>query len=185
VDGILVEKATGIVESALTCDLIYQLRVFLDSHPLGFLAGPAGPLQLRPRLVRMPAISFISWDRLPARVRPTKPLPDLAPDLAVEVLSKGNTRKELDRKVRDYFASGTRLVWLVDPWQRSVQVYTALDQLAVLTEGQVLDGGAVLPGLTLPVREIFARMPPQTTGRPSARKRPGPGAKRPKKGKPR
>jgi len=54
-----------------------------------------------------------------------------------------------------------------------------------LNEEQVLDGGEVLPGLTLPVREIFARMPPQATGRASARKKPGPGAKRPKKGKPR
>jgi Uma2 family endonuclease len=168
VDGVLVEKVMGALESSLACDLIFLLKLFLQQHPLGFLLGSDGALRLMPKLVRIPDISFISWDRVPSRVRPTTPIPDLAPDLAVEVLSPGNTKKEMARKVRDYFISGARLVWLVDPRQRTVQVYTALDQSTVLTEDQTLDGGAVLPGLTLPVQQVFADVPRQSsTEKPS------------------
>jgi Uma2 family endonuclease len=176
VDGVLVEKVMGALESSLACDLIFLLKAFLREHPLGFLLGPDGAFQLLPKLVRIPDISFISWDRVPTRVRPTDPLPDLAPDLAAEVLSKGNTKKEMARKVRDYFISGARLVWLVDPRPRSVQVYTAPDQSAVFTEDQVLDGGLVLRGLALPVREVFAEVPRETAGkkpsRPAGKRRP-------------
>jgi Uma2 family endonuclease len=177
VDGVLVEKVMGVLESSLACDLIKLLGLFLDAHPLGFLLGPDGALRLLPKLVRIPDISFISWDRLPKRVRPTTPIPDLAPDLAVEVLSPGNTRREMARKVRDYFISGARLVWLVDPRQRSVQVYTAPDRLTVLTEDQALDGGNVLPGLILPLQQVFAQIPREASTKRTTR---SPGKRRPR-----
>jgi Uma2 family endonuclease len=116
-------------------------------------------MRLLPGLIRIPDIAFISWDQLPKRERPTDPIAGLAPYLAVEVLSKGNTKREMDRKVREYFLSGVRLVWLVTLASRTVQVYTALDQSKTLTENQVLDGGDVLPGLALPLRRIFAEVP--------------------------
>ncbi len=84
VDGILVEKAVGSPESFLTCDLIHYLHTFLDDNPLGFLAGPDGGMRLWPGRVRMPDISFISWDQLPKRERPTEPITGLAPRLSAE-----------------------------------------------------------------------------------------------------
>ena len=89
---------------------------------------------------------------------PTEPIPDLAPDLAVEVLSVGNTLGEMARKRQDYFAAGLHLVWQVDPRTRTVEVFTAPDQSTILHETHILDGGTVLPGLTLPLPELFAAL---------------------------
>jgi Uma2 family endonuclease len=159
VDGILVEKEMGYLESALAAWLLYLLQDFLVRNDLGFLVGADGTVRLMPGLVRIPDLSFVAWDRLPKREIPTAPIPDLAPDLAVEVLSAGNTEKEMTRKLRDYFLSGVRLVWFVDPQARTMTVYTAPDRKTILTEDQTLSGGEVLPGLSLPVRQVFARAP--------------------------
>lgn len=100
----------------------------------------------------------------PGGVVPDQPMLRLAPALAVEVLSPGNTREEMDRKLQDYFAAGVRLVWNVDPEARAVTVYTAPDRSCVLAEDQTLDGGDVLPGFTLPLRKLFARLGPSAEG---------------------
>jgi Uma2 family endonuclease len=168
VDGVLVEKVMGIEESVLAMWLGHLLQNFLESHDLGFVAGPDGPIRLLPGLVRLPDVSFISRDRLPNRALPREPILRLAADLAVEVLSPENTRGEMARKVREYFLAGVRLVWLVDPRKRLVRVYTAPDQLIRLTERDALDGGEVLPGLQLPVRRIFERL----QDKPGRKKRP-------------
>jgi Uma2 family endonuclease len=170
-DGVLVEKVMGFPESALTLWLAHLLQQFLDQHDLGVLAGPDGAVKLMPGLVRIPDISFISWDRLPGRVLPREPVADLAPDLAVEVLSEGNTPREMERKRKDYFFAGVRLVWCVDPGKRTVDVYTAPDQCLHLGEDETLDGGSVLPGLRLPLRQLFARLPPPASGRSRGRRK--------------
>jgi Uma2 family endonuclease len=159
IDGTLVEKPLGYLESFLALRLGHLLQNYLDQHDLGALVGEAGSTRLMPGLVRIPDISFISWGRLPDRTVRSEPILGLAPDLAVEVLSPSNTKREMDLKVREYFLAGVRLVWLVDPRKRAVRVYTAPDQSVRLTEGQALDGGDVLPGLRLPLREVFARTP--------------------------
>ena len=88
------------------------------------LLGSDGTLRLMPGLVRIPDVSFISWDRLPTRQHPTVAIPDLVPDLAVEVVSVGNTKAEMKRKVREYLDAGCRIIWLVDPRKRIVEVIT-------------------------------------------------------------
>ncbi len=110
-------------------------------------------------LVRIPDLSFVSWDHLPERRLPEEALPDLTPDLAVEILSAGNTPGEMDHKLHDYFFSGTRLVWYIDPQRRNVRVYSSPDQCVELSERQTLDGGAVLPDFSLPLPQLFARLP--------------------------
>jgi Uma2 family endonuclease len=159
VDGVLVEKIMGFMESALAVILGGKLGSFAEEHDLGLVAGTDGTLRLMPRLVRIPDVSFISWQQLPDRVYPSEPVPELYPDLAVEVLSEGNTPGEMARKLKEYFLAGTRLVWLVDPGTRTVRVHTAPDQFTTLTESDTLDGGDVLPGFTLPLRLLFARVP--------------------------
>jgi Uma2 family endonuclease len=165
VDGVLVEKVMGFPESTLACDLIKLLGFFLDLNPLGFLAGMDGAVRLMPGLVRIPDISFVSWAQLPARERPTEPIPDLAPALAIEILSEGNTRAEMSRKVKEYFVSGVSVIWLVDPRKRTVRVYSAPDESMLFREGQTLDGGEVLPGLALPVAQVFAGLPRLAKGK--------------------
>ena len=155
VEGALVEKTMGFEESAIAGLILHFLLSFVRPRQLGIVTAPDGPMRLRPGLVRMPDVAFISWDRLPGRKSPRTPIPDLAPDLAVEVLSKGNTKGEIARKLREYFEAGTRLVWLIDPRARSVRVHEAPRRSILLGPDDTLDGGDVLPGFTLPLRELF------------------------------
>jgi Uma2 family endonuclease len=154
VDGVLVEKPMGYEESRLASELIFILIGFLRDDDLGTVAGEAGMMRLMPGLVRIPDVSFVLWGHLPERYGP---IPPMAPDLAVEVLSESNTPAEMERKLREYFAAGTQLVWYFDLKTRTVTVYTAPDQWTVLGESETLDGGNVLPGLVIPLRELFER----------------------------
>jgi Uma2 family endonuclease len=80
----------------------------------------------------------------------------VVPDLAVEVLSKSNSPREMARKRDEYFRAGVRLVWEIDPRTRTVRVYTAVDLFEVLTVADTLTGGDVLLGFTLPLADLFA-----------------------------
>ena len=111
VDGILVEKTVGLEESFIAGKILTLLNNFVDPHGLGLVAGEGGTIQLDIDLVRIPDVSFISWDRLPGGEFPDEPVPLLVPDLAVEVISQSNTRKEMDDKLQEYFEKGVRLVW--------------------------------------------------------------------------
>jgi len=175
VNGVLVEKVMGYAEAFLMLELGTLLRNFLSQQPLGILAGADGPMRLMPDLVRMPDISFVSWEKLPGRKVPLEPIAGFAPDLAVEILSKGNTKREMQRKLRDYFFAGTLLVWLVDKDKRTVEVFTAPDQSRILSEEQTLDGGDVLPGFTLLLKQLFAALPKNGSAakKPSRRRKRG------------
>jgi Uma2 family endonuclease len=164
VDGVLVEKAMGFRESYLAGILITLLWAFVRPRNLGIVTGADGMMRLFPGLVRIPDVAFLSWNRFPNRHVPTEPIPDVAPDLAVEVLSAGNTAREMARKRQDYFAAGVHLVWQVDPRTRTVEVFTAPAQSTILHEIHVLDGGTVLPGFTLPLQELFAALDLQGEG---------------------
>lgn len=91
----------GIEESALGNRLGNFLSAFVDRNDLGFIAWADGTIRLMPGLVRIPDVSFVSWKQLPKKFYPTEPIPDRAPYLAVEVLSKSNTKDEMDIKLRD------------------------------------------------------------------------------------
>lgn len=158
IEGVLVEKAMGWSESSLAGVLLTLLNNFVLPKNLGVVTGEQGTFRLFPGLVRIPDVAFTSWGRLPGRQRPTRPMPPIAPDLAVEVLSASNTDAEMARKRADYFSAGVLLVWMIDPAQRTVAVYTSPDAVADLTEADTLDGGAVLPGFRLPLRDLFAEL---------------------------
>ena len=161
VDGVLVEKAVGFHESLLATLLIRFLGRFLDEYDLGLVLGADTMLRLAPGLVRLPDVSFFSWDRVPGRRLPTTQIADLAPDLAVEVLSPSNTQREMTRKLHEYFAAGCRLAWYVPFNERAVRVYTSPTEVRILHEDDVLDGGAVLPGFRLAIRDWFDRAGPR------------------------
>jgi Uma2 family endonuclease len=130
---------------------------FVAEHDLGVVLGEAGTLRVLPQQVRVPDVCFISWSKFPGPVLPAEPIPALAPDLAVEILSASNTPGEMQRKLHDYFEAGVRLVWYIDPEKRSALAYTAPELSTVVRIGESLSGGAVLPGLELPLRELFVR----------------------------
>src|SRR4051812_34346550 len=154
VEGVLLEKAVGYSESRLAVFLLGLLNAYVIPRNLGIVTGADGTVELMPDLVRIPDVAFTSWDRLPGRRRPTNPVPRLTPDLAVEVLSRGNTPGEMAAKRLDYFTAGVTLVWEIDPDARVVVVYTSPAQSTTLGVTATLDGGVVLPGFTLTVQGL-------------------------------
>jgi Uma2 family endonuclease len=157
IDGVLVEKTMGYMESIIAARIIHYLMTYLEKHDLGVVLGEAGTLRILPRQVRVPDVCFISWDRFPNRQLPREPIPALVPDLAIEVLSEGNTEAEMRRKLGDYFTAGVRMVWYIDPHNRSARSFTAEDQCLQVAEHESLRGGEILPGFELPLKELFAK----------------------------
>ena len=145
-------------ESLLALFIAEMLNAFVRPRNLGLVTGEAGMMRLFGGLIRIPDVAFASWDRIPGGKVPTEPVPALVPELAIEILSPGNTPAEMRRKRTEYFSAGVRLVWIVDPDSRSVSVYTGVEQSTVLHESDVLEGGEVLPGFSLPLKELFAEL---------------------------
>lgn len=161
VNGTLVEKIVGAAESFVTGKVLTRIKNWnRESGNLGMALGADGPMKLMKKLVRLPDVSFTNWDRVPGRRVPSEPVPNLAPDLAVEVLSEGNTREEMQRKLKEYFLSEVQLVWYIDPRTRRVQVYTSPDDVTELGEKDTLYGGDVLPGFSVPVAQLFDQLTP-------------------------
>jgi Uma2 family endonuclease len=159
VHGILVEKLMGAPQSCLAIDLIIAIGLYLRENDLGFLMAPDGPVRLWKGLVRFPDISLVRWERTPSRERPSTPICSLVPNLSIEVISESNTRREIERKLKEYFLAGVDLVWVVDPYKRTVVVFTAPDECVTLTEKDTLDGGTVMPGFTLKIKALYAHLP--------------------------
>jgi Uma2 family endonuclease len=166
IDGILVEKGTGFLESFLAGSLLTIINQFVIPRNLGLVTGADGMVRLFPGQVRIPDVAYISWARIPGGRVPRAPIPPIAPDLAVEVLSDSNTVREMARKRADYFKSGVTLVWEVDPVARTVAVYAAADSCCVFGEAEILGGAAVLPGFSLPLRNLFGELDRQAESAP-------------------
>jgi Uma2 family endonuclease len=158
VDGALVEKAMGWRESLIASLLCELLRQFLRVHDLGLVSGPDGFMRILRTQVRGPDVAIVSWDRLPGGRVPEERVPELVPDLAIEVLSEGNTYAEMARKRREYFHAGVRQVWMVDIEERTVAVYSDITQHELFDETQSLSGGDILPGLEISLSALFGEL---------------------------
>ena len=149
------EPAPGPRHGHLSLRLGRLLSSFVEKRDLGFVfADTAFALETEQRTVRVPDVAFVSRERVPEEGL-TDRFWELAPDLAVEVVSPSNLASELQQKALDYLRAGARLVWIVDPAQRTVAVYRSRLDIRVLVEGEVLEGDDVLPDLRVAVEEIF------------------------------
>ena len=158
IDGTLVEKVMASLESMLALELAYFIRCFLAAHDLGLLAGGDGFLKILPGQIRAPDVSFIRWERFPGHKLPKATIFAVAPDLAVEILSKGNTAREMARKLREYFQAGVRLVWYIEPKSRTAGPTPPNMSGPEIGPNDSLLGGEVLPGFELPLAQLFARV---------------------------
>ena len=158
VDGTLVEKAMGWQESLLTGILLQWLNNYLDQHRIGVTTGPDGLMRLFGDTVRGPDVAFVAWSRMPGGRIPEEPVPDLVPNFVIEVISVGNTYGEMSRKRREYFHAGVELLWMVDHRSRTVTVFRTTQDAIVVSEGQNLDAGNVLPGWQINIGELFSRL---------------------------
>ena len=157
-DGRRVETPRmGVYEIRIASTLIQLLGPYVRERGLGrvdtemlFLIDPARNLQRRPDL------AFVSRARWPLdRKVPRTAAWDVVPDLAVEVVSPSNSASGVVVKLTDYFRAGVGLVWVVYPLEDQVHVWESPSGSRVLTRGDVLDGGAAVPGFRLPLDELF------------------------------
>ena len=133
-----------------------RLGRYVEENAVGevFTDDAGFVLSQDPDTVRAPDVAFVSADRLPEGELPSAFL-ELAPDLAVEVVSPSDTTDQLQAMVEQLIAYGVKLVWLFYPATRSVTVYRALDDVRVVTGRDELSGAHVLPGFFCPVSDIF------------------------------
>ncbi len=158
IDGTLVEKAMGWRESYLAAWIATLLNNFVLPRKLGLVLGSDGMFRLERDKIRIPDVAYISKQRFAGRTLKPGAFWELGCDLAVEVISPSNTKREMERKLRDYFAAGVIAVWLVYPKTREVAVYSSATEFVTLGGDDLLDGGAVLPGFSVPVSQIFAEL---------------------------
>ncbi len=140
----------------IALNLTIPLDQFVRANQLGavYAAGTGFKLAADPDVVRAPDVAFVRRDRVEA-VGETGGFWPGAPDLAAEVLSPGETSGEVEEKIADWLDAGTRLVVVVDPENQTVTLYRSHEDIRVLTNDDVLEGGEVVPDWTLPVRDIF------------------------------
>jgi Uma2 family endonuclease len=157
VRGELLEIPRAGVSHTVIAALIYRLIfAYAEGRKLGmaFPDGPGYVLRHHPDIVRIPDASFVASGRMPAGDLPTG-LWDVAPDLAVEVVSPHDMADDVHDKVREYLATGTRLVWVIWPKTHTVSVHTADEISRELDSEDELNGDDVLPGFRVRVADLF------------------------------
>ena len=166
VDGVLLEKAVGWTESRIAILLAKRFGHWDPTELLGTLTGADGFVRLANGNTRGPDLSFYAWDSLPGRRLPADAVPELCPDFCVEVVSRSNTRREIDGRLDDLFASGCRLAWVLDPRPRTARLITPAQTNAarpwveqVVRGDAVLNGEPVLPGFEVRLDELWAAGP--------------------------
>lgn len=154
--SIVRQPPPGSAHGGVTLAVGSVLRAFVREHRLGRAFGETGYVLSRdPDTVRAPDASFVSEERL-ATAAWRGPYRVGAPDLAVEVASPRDSESDLTAKADEYLGAGGRAVWVLDPERRTVTVHRAGREPLRLSPDEVLDGEPVLPGLSVPVAELFA-----------------------------
>lgn len=157
VKGELLSMSPGGSEhGAIALRISTLLDQFVTANGLGlaFVAETGFLLARDPETVRAPDFAFVCKERLPASGLPQGYWPG-APDLAIEVVSRGDAAHDVNEKVAEWLHAGTRAVWVVDPRARTVTIHLAGGQVQTLAANDTLAGAPVLPGFQCSVAELF------------------------------
>jgi Uma2 family endonuclease len=158
VKGIYIEMSPA---SALHGKIANRIGFLLTEHVLTnhlgeVTAAETGFILARnPDTVRGADTAFVAKERVPVEGMPDEGYWPLAPDLAVEVISPSDRPDDVQEKVQEYLAAGTRMIWVVYPKTRTVTVYRSLKDVKVLRADEILSGEDVLPGFERKVSDIF------------------------------
>lgn len=154
VDGEVRVSPAGDRHSVVAVHLASLLFTFVKQHRLGWVCGADAGFRLPGGNVRSPDASFVASGRFPDD-QPPDDFGELAPDLAVEVISPGDRPRYVFDKVGEYLEAGVRLVWVIDPRKACAVVYRSLSEVRDLGPDDALDGQDVLPGFRCVLRDIL------------------------------
>jgi Uma2 family endonuclease len=154
VDGEIRVSPGGGRHSLVSLKLASRLLAFVTERAAGHAFDSSMGFRLPGGNVRSPDASFVAAGRFEADTPPDD-FADLAPDLAVEVLSPSERPRAVLDKVGEYLEAGVRLVWVIDPRSAKAIVYRSLTDVTELQTGDALDGGEVLPGFRCLLRDIL------------------------------
>lgn len=149
------EYMPSLEHGAIGIRLGRYLDAHVEEHQLGLVCNSQTTYKfVGQKPIRLPDLSFVSRERLPTRIDQNA---NFAPDLAVEVLSKGDDVAEIDKKVLQYQKSGVRLVWVIHPVIQAIDVYRLKDgmKLQRLLLDDELDGEDVIKGFKLKIKRLF------------------------------
>jgi Uma2 family endonuclease len=152
INGEIVEKVASFTPSKLAMRIGHLVSKHLDVHDIGYVTGADGSYILAEGYEFMPDVGYISKVRLPQEPEREVEGP---PDLAIEIKSPTDNKRHLRLKAEDYLRFGTKMVWLVFPEERQVEVYVPGQDVQEFGIDGILSGGDVIPGFSLPVRDIF------------------------------
>ena len=155
--GVLAETvATGVEHGKIAAKYTIRLGIFVEPRKLGtIVTSDSGVwVERNPDTVREPDVAFTSVERMPLDVR-VRGYADVPPNLVVEIVSPSDSHREVYDKARMWLSHGVSLVWVTYPDARTIDVHQNGSPVVTLTEDDSLDGGTVLPGFSLPVREVF------------------------------
>jgi Uma2 family endonuclease len=158
VDGELIMSPKNNYQHQNICGRLFvALYNYNRAQRLGVVRGSSAGYWMLNRNCRAPDISFVPRERLQnLNFNPSaKKFFPGAPDLAVEILSPDNSRGEIDKRLRDFFASGTQIAWIIDPETESAEICHSLTQRQLIGPGGQLDGERLLPGFRYPISDLF------------------------------
>jgi Uma2 family endonuclease len=165
VDGRLVERIMSTWSSYVAGKVYSRLDSFCQASPRGWVLPEGTSYQCftdSPSKVRRADVSFIRADRLTLAQATAEGHLPIAPDLAVEVISPNDLAYDVDQKAEEFLQAGARMVWVVNPQTRTVEVHRPQKTGTILREGDDLDGEDVLPGFRCRIAELF--QPPPGVG---------------------
>ena len=169
VDGELVDMDGAPRHGKMTGHIYMLIASHVSGRNLPMDVGVCTGFQMDPYTLRVPDVQVTTWERMAAYDEDAGGWPPFAPDVAIEVVSPSNSPAELDRKTAEYFANGSRAVWIADPDPRTVSIRRPEQPEQVFGVGDVLRGDPEIPGFTCPVADVFAvldRMPtPEAEGK--------------------
>ncbi|GEA26389.1 hypothetical protein MiAbW_00942 [Microcystis aeruginosa NIES-4325] len=150
---------SGALHGYIAIILSAALFALVTSRKLGVLLDSSTAFTMKNGNKRSPDIAFFAKERLQGLEELPTGFLEGGPDLVVEILSPGNTVAEIEDKIAEYFANGTRLLWVISPGQHYVLVYrSGYEPQELLTSGDFLEGEDVVTGFTFPVADLFQKL---------------------------
>ena len=157
VGGEIIDVVSNSYSSEVAANILILIGIYVKHNRLGRVTGADGGYMVAGQRF-IPDVAFISKAKQPEPCH--DPYNPNAPDLAVEVLSHTDDPRLVRQKMAAYWTAGT-VLWIVDAEKKQVEIYTPGQPSDTAGIDDTLDGGAVLPGFTLAVKDIFPEEPPQ------------------------